>query len=60
MTTRWKRFYQKQMEDAKLRDLVESELENLQLGVAGGGESEPDKAGGEGGDERAKDFGDGE
>jgi DNA-binding XRE family transcriptional regulator len=32
-TTRWKRFYQKQMEDAKLRELVESELENLQLGV---------------------------
>jgi DNA-binding XRE family transcriptional regulator len=33
MTNRWKRFYQKQMEDAKLRELVESELENLQLGV---------------------------
>jgi transcriptional regulator with XRE-family HTH domain len=33
MTTRWKRFYQKQMEDAKLRELVESELENLHLGV---------------------------
>jgi len=33
MTTRWKRFYQKQMEDAKLRELVERELENLQLGV---------------------------
>ncbi len=33
MTTRWKRFYQKQMEDTKLRELVESELENLQLGV---------------------------
>jgi DNA-binding XRE family transcriptional regulator len=33
MTTRWKRFYQKQMEDRKLRELVESELENLQLGV---------------------------
>jgi transcriptional regulator with XRE-family HTH domain len=33
MTTRWKRFYQKQMEDAKLRKLVESELENLHLGV---------------------------
>ena len=33
MTTRWKRFYQKQMEDAKLREFVESELENLQLGV---------------------------
>src|SRR5712692_6373938 len=33
MTTRWKRFYQKQMEDAQLREFVESELENLQLGV---------------------------
>ncbi len=33
MTSRWKRFYDKQMEDAKLRELVESELENLQLGV---------------------------
>jgi len=33
MTTRWKRFYDKQKEDAKLRELVESELENLQLGV---------------------------
>ena len=33
MTTRWKRFYQKQMGNAKLRELVESELENLQLGV---------------------------
>src|SRR6266700_3728661 len=33
MTTRWKRFYQKQMEDTKLRELVESELENLQLCV---------------------------
>src|SRR5258708_22202468 len=33
MTTRWKRFYQKQMEDTKLRELEESELENLQLGV---------------------------
>src|SRR5712692_7008542 len=33
MTTRWKRFYQKQMEDTELRELVESELENLQLGV---------------------------
>ena len=33
MTTRWKRFYRKQMEDEKLRELVESELENLQLGV---------------------------
>jgi DNA-binding XRE family transcriptional regulator len=33
MTTRWKRFFEKQMEDGKLRGLVESELENLQLGV---------------------------
>jgi transcriptional regulator with XRE-family HTH domain len=33
MTTRWKRFYEKQMEDAKQRELVESELENLQLAV---------------------------
>jgi hypothetical protein len=65
MTTRWKRFYQKQMEDAKLRNLVETELENLQLEVqiaeaARSRESEPDKAGGQGGNERAKDFGDGE
>jgi DNA-binding XRE family transcriptional regulator len=33
MTSRWKRFYGKQMEDEKLRELVEAELENLQLGV---------------------------
>ena len=33
MTNRWKRFYEKQMEDGKLRELVEAELENLQLGV---------------------------
>jgi transcriptional regulator with XRE-family HTH domain len=33
MKTRWKRFYEKQMEDAKQRELVESELENLHLGV---------------------------
>ncbi len=33
MTSRWKRFYEKQMEDEKLRELVETELENLQLGV---------------------------
>ena len=33
MTSRWKRFYGKQMEDGKLRELVEAELENLQLGV---------------------------
>jgi transcriptional regulator with XRE-family HTH domain len=33
MMTRWKQFYQKQMEDENLRELVESELEKLQLGV---------------------------
>jgi transcriptional regulator with XRE-family HTH domain len=33
MTTRWKRFCENQMEDAKQRELIESELENLQLGV---------------------------
>jgi transcriptional regulator with XRE-family HTH domain len=33
MTTRWKRFYQKQMDDTELRELVEGEIENLQLGV---------------------------
>ena len=33
MGTRWKRFYKKQMEDERLRKLVERELENLQLGV---------------------------
>src|SRR5579863_8890310 len=33
MTSLWKRFYGKQMEDGKLRELVETELENLQLGV---------------------------
>jgi len=33
MTSRWKRFYEKQMEDEKLRELVEAELENLQMGV---------------------------
>ncbi len=33
MTTRWKRFYQKQMGNAELRELVERELEYLQLGV---------------------------
>jgi transcriptional regulator with XRE-family HTH domain len=31
--TRWNRFYDKQMDDGRLRDLVERELENLQLGV---------------------------
>ena len=33
MRTRWNRFYKKQMEDERLRELVERELENLQLGV---------------------------
>jgi len=33
MTTRWNRFYQKQMENARLRELVERELDSLQLGV---------------------------
>jgi DNA-binding XRE family transcriptional regulator len=33
MTTRWNKFYQKQMEDLKMRELVEQELENLQVGV---------------------------
>jgi DNA-binding XRE family transcriptional regulator len=33
MTSRWRRFYEKQMEDGELRELVEAELENLQLGV---------------------------
>src|SRR5258707_13380333 len=33
MTTRSKRFCEKQMEDAKQREWIESELENLQLGV---------------------------
>ena len=33
MTTRWKRFYAKQMEDPSLQALVERELEHLQLGV---------------------------
>lgn len=33
MKTRWGKFYQKQMEDEKMRDLVERELENLQVGV---------------------------
>lgn len=30
--TRWKRFYQKQMEDKKMKALVEQELEALQIG----------------------------
>ncbi len=33
MGTRWNRFYKKQMENQRLRDLVERELENLQLGI---------------------------
>ena len=33
MATRWNRFYKKQMENQRLRDLVERELENLQLGI---------------------------
>ncbi len=33
MATRWNRFYQKQMEDERLKELVESELEHLQLGI---------------------------
>jgi hypothetical protein len=34
--TRWKRFYQKQMENVELRGSVGSEAENLQLGVQTG------------------------
>ena len=30
--TRWKRFYQKQLEDKKMKALVEQELEALQIG----------------------------
>ena len=33
MATGWNRFYKKQMENQRLRDLVERELENLQLGI---------------------------
>jgi transcriptional regulator with XRE-family HTH domain len=33
MATRWNRFYKKQMANPRLRDLVDRELENLQLGV---------------------------
>lgn len=33
MSTRWDRFYQKQMEDEGLKDLVEREIEALQLGI---------------------------
>src|SRR5260370_24192905 len=31
MTTRWKRFYQKQMADTELRGLVDDEIDNLQV-----------------------------
>lgn len=33
MSTRWEKFYEKQMEDPKLRELVEKELDSLRLGV---------------------------
>jgi transcriptional regulator with XRE-family HTH domain len=33
MTTRWNRFYRQQMENERLRDLVERELESLKLGI---------------------------
>ena len=33
MATRWNRFYERQLENKRLRDIVEQELENLQLGV---------------------------
>ena len=33
MTTRWNRYYEKQLEDPKLRELIEQELASLQLGV---------------------------
>jgi len=33
MTARWNRFYQKEMENPKLRELVGKELDSLQLGV---------------------------
>jgi len=33
VATGWNRFYKKQMENQRLRDLVERELENLQLGI---------------------------
>lgn len=33
MANRWNRFYQKQMENERLRNLVERELESLQLGM---------------------------
>jgi len=33
MTTRWTRFYEKQMQNKRLRGLVERELEGLELGI---------------------------
>ena len=33
MTTRWNRFYRQQMENERLRHLVERELEGLKLGI---------------------------
>jgi transcriptional regulator with XRE-family HTH domain len=33
MTTRWTRFYEREMKDKRLRDLVERELESLKLGI---------------------------
>jgi len=33
MKTRWNRFYNKQIKDVRLRDLVEREIESLQLGI---------------------------
>ncbi len=33
MTTRWSRFYEDQMQDRRLRELVEHELESLELGM---------------------------
>jgi len=33
VTTRWDRFYKKQMKDGRIRDLVEREVENLKLGI---------------------------
>ena len=33
MTTRWNRFYRKQMENEDLRELVEREIHSLKLGI---------------------------
>lgn len=33
MKTRWDRYYEKQMRDPQLRDLVQRELDSLRLGV---------------------------